>query len=361
MSNKKVVTACILVVLCSFYVFSATDKSGIITKNESWNVENSPYIISDDLLIAENARVTITPGVEILIGKPVSFIAGIPQADRLDSFAISIKVQGALKCVGRADNRIVFSLQYGTSEQCQWYGLVLNTERSSETEIAYTDIASACNAITVAQGSPLIRNTILEYNNVGIACTGESSPKICNCIIANNFTAGILIQKANPSILNNIIAYNKTNGIWSDNLSRVTIEYNCIFGNTDANLSGCNPELGINKKKNKNRDSTDIANNLICDPVFAGSRADSVAVEQDISLQTDKSRVKDTTLARAFNETLTDSTAIKWISRNYKRYTLSTYSPCINAGKPGKQFNDMDGSRNDIGVRGGQEFVDFSK
>ena len=357
MFNKLIYSNLLFVFLSFTGLFSATDKSGIINKNECWSVENSPYIISDDLLIAENSRVIITPGVEILIGKPVSFMPGIPQIDRLDSFTVSIKVKGALKCVGRVDNRIILTSQYGT----QWYGIILNTERGNETEIAYTDISNACNAINVGKGSPLIRNCILGYNNVGIACTDESSPKIYNCIVANNFTAGILIKKANPSLVNNIIVYNKSNGIWSDNLSQVAIEYNCIFGNTDADLSGCNPELGINKKKNKNKDSTDFAHNLFVNPVFAGSRADSVAVEQDITLQTDKSRVLDTTLAKAFYETLTDSTAIKWISRNYKRYTLSKYSPCINAGKPGKQFNDMDGSRNDIGVFGGQDFVDFSK
>ncbi|MCI0472625.1 MAG: right-handed parallel beta-helix repeat-containing protein, partial [Ignavibacteria bacterium] len=268
MAHKNIFIICIL--FFSFYGFSATDKCGVISKNERWTVENSPYIISDDLLIAENARVIITPGVEILIGKPVSFIPGIPQIDRLDSFAVSIKVNGALKCVGRADSRIIFSSQYASLEQCQWYGIILNTERSNEIEIAYTDISNACNGITISRGSPIIRNCILEYNNIGTACTDESSPKIFNCIIANNFTAGILVKKANPVIWNNIIGYNKNNGIWSDRLSLVTIEYNCIFGNTDANLSGCNPELGINKRVNKNKDSTDFAHNLYTDPIFAG-------------------------------------------------------------------------------------------
>ena len=161
--------------------------------------------------------------------------------------------------------------------------------------------------------------------------------------------------------MNNIIAFNSTNGIWSDKISHAVIEFNCIYGNSDGNLLYCNPELGVLNRRNKNKDSTDFAHNLYQDPVFAGSPADSQAVEDDVSLPTDKSRVKDTTIAKVLYDTLTDSTATKWIARDYKRYSLSKYSPCVNAGKKGKQFNDMDGSRNDMGIFGGQEFVDFSK
>lgn len=351
----------IVILICSTSIWSATEKFGVIDRNERWTAENSPYIIVDDLLITANARLVITPGVHILVGKPLSYSSDIHQVDRLDSFTVSIQVQGALKCVGRTDNRITFSAQYANPKQCQWYGIVINTERDDETEIAFCDIGDACNGLTIRQGSPLIRNSIFEFNNVGIVCTGESSPMIYNCIIAYNFTTGVRIQKANPTILNSIIVSNRSDGIWSDQISYITLEYNCIFGNADGNLSGCNPELGIITRVNKNKDSTDFAYNLYVDPIFAGSPADSQAVEYDVSLKTDKSRIKDTTLAKSLHDTLTDSTAIKWMSRSYKRYSLSPYSPCINAGKRGKQFNDIDGSRNNMGIFGGQEFVEFSK
>jgi len=350
--------AIILMILCSY---SATEKYGIISRNERWSVEESPYIISDDLLIAANARVFVTPGVQILIGQPVSFTTGIPQQDHLDSFTVSITVKGAFKCVGRTNNRIIFSSRYPNLRMSKWYGIIIDSERDDEIEFAFCDVSNAGNAFTVKQGVPLIRNCILEYNNAGVVCTGESNPRIYNCLIAYNFTTGIHIQKANPSILNTIIAFNKNNGIWADKISAATIKYNCIYGNADGNLLNCNPELGIITRVNKNKDSTDFAYNLITDPIFSGSPADSQAVEQDVSLKTDKSRMKDTTLAKVLYDTLTDSTATKWIARDYKRYSLSKYSPCIDAGKKGKQFNDIDGSRNDIGVFGGQEFVDFTK
>ncbi len=359
--HKKCMASLFFLILLIFGSYSATEKYGIIKRNERWNADESPFIISDDLYISENARVYITPGVQILVGKPVSFQDGIPQRDHLDSFSVSITVKGALKCVGRTNNRIIFSSRYPDTRKIQWYGIIIDTERSDETEFAFVDINNAGNALTVDRGVPLIRNCIIEFNNVGIICHGKSQPRIYNCIIANNFTAGIRIHEANPIILNNIIVFNKNNGIWADNVSLAVIEYNCFYGNTDGDLLNCNPELGIIKKVNKNKDSTDFAHNLFTDPVFAGSPADSQAVEQDVSLQTDKSRIKDTTIAKVLYDTLTDSTAVKWIAREYERFSLSSYSPCIDAGKPGKKFNDIDGSRNDIGVFGGQEFVDFSK
>ena len=38
-------------------------------------------------------------------------------------------------------------------------------------------------------------------------------------------------------------------------------------------------------------------------------------------------------------------------------YNLQASSPCINAGPPDPQYNDRDGSRNDIGMFGGHNFI----
>ena len=37
--------------------------------------------------------------------------------------------------------------------------------------------------------------------------------------------------------------------------------------------------------------------------------------------------------------------------------TLKTNSPAINAGPPDPQYNDRDGTRNDIGMFGGHNFI----
>ena len=48
-------------------------------------------------------------------------------------------------------------------------------------------------------------------------------------------------------------------------------------------------------------------------------------------------------------------------SRFNSDYSLKSDSPCINAGPPDARFNDRDGSRNDIGMFGGQNFIPNGK
>ena len=49
--------------------------------------------------------------------------------------------------------------------------------------------------------------------------------------------------------------------------------------------------------------------------------------------------------------------AINTDSRLNSDYSLRSDSPCINKGSPDARFNDRDGSRNDIGMFGGHNFI----
>jgi hypothetical protein len=334
----------------------ATERWGVMQKDERWTADNNPYIITDDLLIPNGTRVAIAGGTRILVGKPTQYVTGIPQADNLDSFTISIQIQGIISCVGTANKPITFEALSPDSAQCTWYGILCDNLLSQNSEIAYTTVTGACNGLTLRRCAPIVRNCVFEYNNVGVQCLDGSVTPIYNCVIAHNFATGIRINGSNPVLCNNIIAYNQANGLWCDGVSKITFEYNCAFGNRDGDLLDCDPRLGIIMKKTaKRKDSTDYMNNLYYAPVFQGSEAESLAIEHDVSLPTDKSRLRDTTLAKAIHGTLTDSTAHRRRTGAYKRYSLSSYSPCIDAGKPGKPFEDDDGTRNDMGVWGGPE------
>jgi hypothetical protein len=53
--------------------------------------------------------------------------------------------------------------------------------------------------------------------------------------------------------------------------------------------------------------------------------------------------------------------AINTDSRLNSDYSLRSDSPCINKGSPDARFNDRDGSRNDIGMFGGHNFIPDGK
>jgi hypothetical protein len=352
---------------CAAALCAQTRIGGIIDKSTRWTPEGSPYTIISDILITSQAKLTIAPGTRIFVDKPVKYDDAIPQIDRTDSTTVAIKIRGMLSCVGRADKRIVFSPVKQSSAGNSWYGIVFDGSADDLTEIAYADIAGACNGVRARNSSPLVRNTIIEFNNVGVYCAEKGNVRLYNCVIAHNLTCGVRIVAANPVIYNCIVVDNRNNGVWCDGVTKATFAYNCVFGNGDGNFMECDPGLGVVREpaKEKNAKSlrvgTDLSGNLVTDPIFAGSPAESLAVERDLTLKTDKSRVHDTTLARALHDTLTDSSAARARFQKYPRYTLSEYSPCVNAGNPDKEFLDDNGSRNDMGIFGGPDYVQESK
>ncbi len=346
-----------LVILCGV-LCAETRVAGIISQDTKWMVENGPFIMYGDVVVERNARLFISPGTTVLCGPATVRNSSIHQLDHADSFSVALKIEGSLDCTGKREKRIVFrggSVGEGNSA---WYGIVFIKVPDNFCEMAFTDISGASNGITAVDCAPLIRNCIVERNNIGVRCFSKGNVLVYNCIIANNYTSGVTMESANPTFYNNIIAFNRNNGVWCDGVSRMTFKYNCVFGNADGNYLDCDPELGVAVKPDKKqRDTLDKYQNVCMNPVFAGSPDDSLAVEKDLSLPTEKSRVADTALAKILHKTLEDSLAIKKRRAPYARYSLSRYSPCINKGNPAKEFNDANGSRNDIGLYGGPEYL----
>ncbi|MBD3345605.1 MAG: hypothetical protein GF401_11135 [Chitinivibrionales bacterium] len=356
--QRLIVNSMAMIMFLVAYGNTESRVSGIIDVTTRWTPEDGPYIVNGDIMVAKKAKLVIAPGTKILISQPLYYDSAIQQIDHLDSQTVSIKIKGMLTCAGRKNKRIKISPIYKDDKKCSWYGIVFDNSYNELTEIAYADIAGAFHGVVAINSSPLLRNSVMEYNNVGISCREKGNMRVYNCIVASNFASGIRVGAANPEVYNTIVAFNRNYGVWGDNASAITFEYNCAFGNPDGNFLDCNPRLGIVDGVNKNKDSVDFAHNLVMDPIFAGSASDSAAVEKDIAVPTDKSKLVDTTLAKAVGDTLVDSLAAGRRTGVYARYSLSSYSPCIDAGKPGKAWKDDDGSRNDMGIYGGREFFD---
>jgi hypothetical protein len=351
-SNRATTLAGLFVIAASLAVCGK-----IITRDTRWKPDTGPVYLFTDVVVARGASLTIAPGTRIIIGRPRGVDTTIRQYDEIDAKTISIKVHGTLIAEGIRSKRIIFSPDTSNKDGAPyWYGIILQEADNQFTEIANVDITGAYCGVTIDECAPVIRNSIIEYNHIGINCRNRAAPRIRNCTIVSNMAVGIGTSTSNPVITGNIIAFNRNNGIWCDGTAKISCTFNCIAENGDGNFLDCDPELGVKVKTGVRGDSVDMFNNRFTDPVFIGSPAERKKQEQDVTLPTEKGLIKDSLIASIINLGR-KPTAKTEEPPATGRYQLSKYSPCIDAGDPDAGFKDPDGSRNDIGNRGGPDFI----
>lgn len=145
--------------------------------------------------------------------------------------------------------------------------------------------------ILIYDCSPRITNNVVVENYIGISIVlGESSAHVLNNTVSRNKAVGVRVWQSGESVLrNNIISGNGTCGIGCGESSPV-IAYNDVWGHKD-DYYGCAPGEG----------------GLAVPPMF----------------------------------------------REEGDYRLREDSPCRDAGDPDKAYNDLGGTRNDMGAFGG--------
>jgi hypothetical protein len=345
-----------LLFLSVMFIRAEKHVGGVIDRDLRWTAEDGPYILQSDLVIPKYRRLIIGPGTKIIISSQLHEDT-TEQIDDFDKSSISIKVKGLLSCTGRRSGRIVISPEIKPSgKKYGWYGIIFDNPTEEGNEIICTDITGAYIAVKSVACSPVIHGCIIENNHIGIFCHKPGKSSITNCIIGYNLLAGIRVSDANPVIISCIITGNKNNGIWCDGKSKITLNHNCVWDNKDGNLLDCDPYFGLNVKKNSRGDSIDAYSNIFLSPVFAGSADDSIAAERDLDNPTDSSKVKNTIIADIIQSFQKKSTYLPDTDKPIQRFTLSKYSPCIDAGSPDRKFRDNDESRNDMGIYGGPEY-----
>ncbi|MCL1945957.1 MAG: right-handed parallel beta-helix repeat-containing protein [Chitinivibrionia bacterium] len=339
--NKNLVAIILAVFLSVSFCFAQTIISdGIISQHTRWTADESPYILTNDVVVEQQARLVIDPGVEILIEKPIKIPSNIEQVSVLDSFTVKITINGALHAIGTPTSPIIFRGKDIENPYTHWFGIVIDSRKSQEVSIGYTIITSAANGITVNSGIPFIRNTLFEFNNVGLRLENRADARVFHCVFSQNYLAGIRVVDSNPFIYNSILINNNMLGLWGDKNTEIAFKNNLAFGN-GRNFSDTDPRFGRNTRTNANGDSTDFAGNLVMDPIFienfaAQNAAQNAGKRQKLPMsQSIINEIKD------------------------QRYFLSPFSPCIDAGIGDRGFRETDGSLPDMGIWGGAEVIKF--
>ena len=97
-----------LLIFSNVLLFSEDTKAstwveGHISVDTTWTKANSPYIVTNDVIVDENVTLTIEPGVEIRFGGYFSII-----------------VNGSLSAVGTQSDKIVFTSNKVNPAEGDW-------------------------------------------------------------------------------------------------------------------------------------------------------------------------------------------------------------------------------------------------
>jgi parallel beta-helix repeat protein len=199
------------------------------------------------------------------------------------------------------DESDTVSVQSCTFQSCGENALVADT---SAVTVRNTVVAgSAGRGITLhSPGAAAVTNCLIRGNgSSGLVLENFASPPVINNTIVQNGYYGIhLLNNCHPAMLNNIIVANQRYGVYAQFSSAPTLQYNDVWGHSMATDTG-------------------TANTDYVPATLARS-----------------SSISGDPLFRASDD-----------------WQLTDGSPCVNAGDPSPEFNDPDGSRNDMGAYGG--------
>ncbi|AUC75009.1 T9SS type A sorting domain-containing protein [Olleya sp. Bg11-27] len=179
-----------------------TSVSGGVFSDTSWTLENSPYIVTDDIIIFDNIKLTIEPGVTIEFN---------------DGKEIEIR-GGNLQAIGTDTNKIIFKSSSQSPTMGVWKGLrFVNRSSLDNSKLEFVEISYAAVAIdtkeTIVYGvDPIwsISNSKFHMNDIAIDLDSTEENNFYNCIFENN---GIAINSLNYSEVLNCTFENNVTGI----------------------------------------------------------------------------------------------------------------------------------------------------
>jgi hypothetical protein len=343
-----------------------TEVCGTLSLAAEWTAKGSPYLVTGDIFIPATSRLRIGPGVTVRFAKPRPCPADAhphveEEMDWADSAYTGIRAEGTFYSLGTEEQPVTFEPAEAKAGAVGWDGIRLSGQQAGAAEIAFSVFRGANQAVTAEKAGFFIHHSLFEGNNTGVLAGLRGDVGVVNCDFIGNFSAGIVIRKGGPRIANNIFAGNRSYGIWADGRPAIQTWSNAFWGNREEACYKCPYAVLQPAKVNANQDTCDKFGNLAADPIFQGSPSFEAAQEADVATDTPAHLVKDAQLAKMEADARAKEEKAKGKKKKKKEYVplgkgpyvLSRYSKLINAGMPGRDFRDRDGTTNDIGMHGG--------
>ncbi|MBU1108835.1 MAG: hypothetical protein KKB51_19315 [Candidatus Riflebacteria bacterium] len=140
---------------------------GIINRNVTVTVADSPVIVYSDLIISAGVTFTAEAGCEFLIAESDAFAAG------LDEQRIEIQVHGRISLQGKAENPVKFGPFQGSGKRDHWAGIRILSSLTGISEIAHTQMFGCSGyAVTVAADRAKISALAITHSENGLSLSG---------------------------------------------------------------------------------------------------------------------------------------------------------------------------------------------
>ena len=203
--------------------FGQTAVQGIINSNVTFTKNKSPYLVTGDLVVFPNWKLTIEPGVELRFADDVT-----------------LQIRGTLVALGTETDSISFVSNTGTS-QGLWQGIKVMSTLGGNASFNYCNFSHASTAVDdecCVGGIEEIRNSHFTFNieAIGVPIGKPVYLKIENCYFANNESSIV----GGFKMINHCIFENNEYGLKA---GMVYVSNSTFTNHSQAALYGGNGEL----------------------------------------------------------------------------------------------------------------------
>lgn len=215
----------------------ATWVEGLIERDTTWTLIDSPFVVTKNLTIKSGATLTIEPGVEIRFGGNFSLV-----------------VEGRLYASGTSEKKITFTSNAYDPTVGTWNTIEF-INRTQTSTMTYCTVKYAVNGITVKNGNVEVKNGKISNNlRNGIYITGDNNAFFRENTVEFNQEGVFLAGDASGVTLEkNIISANTENGIYLESKTGMSISNVVILNNTlSSNTRGIHAYGQVNTNITRN-------------------------------------------------------------------------------------------------------------
>ena len=178
----------------------------VISTDYVLNIEKSPYLVNDALVVKPNAKLTINAGTVIWFR------------------SLGMIVKGELQILGTRDDPVHLSSLNMTS----WKGIILDRSHT-ENKISFCTLSNAEFGFRASHSIISIQNSRFQDNVWGIVMEGCKA-EILSSLIRTSIKSGVAAHKTQLLIMDSVITENSSGGILLEN-SQARIAQNNILNN----------------------------------------------------------------------------------------------------------------------------------